>query len=32
MKDTHTFAGDASRPADWVKMARRCVDEYMATA
>jgi hypothetical protein len=30
MKDTHTFAGDASRPGQWVKMARQAVEEHMA--
>jgi hypothetical protein len=30
MKDTHTFAGDASRPARWVKLARQAVEDHLA--
>jgi len=32
LKDTHTFGSDPNRPGDWVKVARRCIEEAAETA
>jgi hypothetical protein len=29
LKDTHTFAGDATRPGKWVQIVRKCTEEVL---